>query len=277
MLSINKDACTHCGACRKACPSGAINIKDSIINAQLCIRCFHCIGVCESSAVTLDSLPPIEVVSAFPDKKEMKNLIAQRRTIRHFSSDFPGVELLNSFISDLKYSPSGSNARQLSFSLVTNPGTIKKINDQTINVFRHMLKLFGMRWLKMPLALALGKETYERLCRYYDKFEKGRNGSMIVYNAPAIIVVHSPSKKQSLAATDAAIWLGQASLYAPSMGLGTCINGFIVKAAGKSSALKALLGVPGENMVHAALLIGYPSVRFVNLLPRESPLITLVG
>ena len=126
-------------------------------------------------------------------------------------------------------------------------------------------------------SLMMGKNVFERMNRYRLKFDNSQRSNMIVYNAPALIAVHAPKAKNSLAAMDASIWLGQAVLYAPSLGLGSCINGFIVKAAKRNHRIPALLSVPKDHELLAVLLIGFPANRFVNLVERKEPNITVVS
>lgn len=266
-----------CGLCQKNCPAGAIDLLSYAIDGDLCIECFHCVAVCKCNSVTHHSLPPVEAVEAFPRRYELKNLILQRRSIRHYSKRVPSIQLLESFISDLRYSPTATNAQSLCFSLVTNSDVIQQVNDLTIQTFQKALKPLGNPFLKPLIKMVLGRVGYGRLNRYRLKFTELRNPRMVVYNAPAIIAVHAPKAKNSLAAMDASIWLGQAVLYAPSLGLGTCINGFVVKAAKRNRVIANLMAVPASHELHAVLLIGFPATRFVNLVERKNPSIAVVN
>jgi len=62
---------------------------------------------------------------------------------------------------------------------------------------------------------------------------------------------------------DANIWATYTSIYANTMGLGTCFNGFIVHAMKKKNRLFAELGIPAGHRVYASLLVGYPKVKYV--------------
>lgn len=266
----------NCGLCQKLCPAGAIDLLSFSIDGDLCIGCLHCVAVCRSNSVTHQSLPPVEAVAAFPRRYELKNLILQRRSVRHYASKQPDIDLLKSFISDLRYSPTATNAQSLCFSLVTNPIVIQQVNDLTIQTFQKALKPVGNKLLGPLLKMLMGKGAYGRLNRYRLKFTELKNPRMVVYNAPAIIAVHAPKDKNSLAAMDASIWLGQAVLYAPSFGLGSCINGFVIKAAKRNRKIANLMAVPANHELHAVLLIGFPATRFVNLVERNHPMIVVV-
>ena len=48
---VNAEACTHCGACVKACPTGAIVLGDEChTQAEACIRCCACVKRCPQHA-----------------------------------------------------------------------------------------------------------------------------------------------------------------------------------------------------------------------------------
>lgn len=52
-----QETCTLCGACARACPTGAIEIGDDEVrtDAEKCILCFACVKECPTGARVLDS------------------------------------------------------------------------------------------------------------------------------------------------------------------------------------------------------------------------------
>ncbi len=57
-IGINHDECTLCGACAKACPTGAMRLREPpeffelIFDSNRCIGCMECLAVCPVDAVT---------------------------------------------------------------------------------------------------------------------------------------------------------------------------------------------------------------------------------
>lgn len=53
-ITIDKDACSACGACVDACPVEAITMADvAEVNADECIDCGSCVSVCPTDAISL--------------------------------------------------------------------------------------------------------------------------------------------------------------------------------------------------------------------------------
>lgn len=65
--AIDEKWCTHCGACEKVCPSGAVSGKHS-----LCVRCTACIRACPEGARRLSfrtGIPPLFIGRNMKNKK----------------------------------------------------------------------------------------------------------------------------------------------------------------------------------------------------------------
>lgn len=88
---------------------------------------------------------------------------------------------------------------------------------------------------------------------------------MLTYGAPAALFVHSP-RVSPTPQTDCDNVMYPMVLMAHALGLGTCWNGFLSKAASGFrlrgfTALREMLEVPDHHDVYAAATLGYPRVR----------------
>lgn len=73
---VNAEACTHCGACVKACPTGAIVLGDEChTQAEACIRCCACVKRCPQHARTYHT-PFAQLLSgSFQREKENRIIL----------------------------------------------------------------------------------------------------------------------------------------------------------------------------------------------------------
>jgi hypothetical protein len=91
------------------------------------------------------------------------------------------------------------------------------------------------------------------------------------------MLFHAPVSKYGMAAADAYIWATYTSIFANTLGLGTCFNGFIVTAMKRSKAMRSEFGIPGGHQVYAALLMGHPKIKYTNEAGRESPKVKYIN
>jgi nitroreductase len=104
------------------------------------------------------------------------------------------------------------------------------------------------------------------------EYEEGRD--VITYGAPAAIFVHSP-RVTPTPQTDCDCVMYPMMLMAHALGLGTCWNGYLSKAASgfkldTFTALREMLELPDHHDVYAAATLGFPRVRLHSVPQRES-------
>lgn len=61
----------------------------------------------------------------------------------------------------------------------------------------------------------------------------------------------------------------QMVLMAESLGLGTCFCGFLNSTANSHPELKKMLQIPEKNDVILSFTLGYPSVKYLRMVPRN--------
>ena len=66
-------------------------------------------------------------------------------------------------------------------------------------------------------------------------------------------------------------------LMAETLGLGSCINGFIFFALNHSKELREVLEIPSDHGVHVAFTLGYSDVEFLRLVARNPAKIKWIG
>lgn len=277
MPFIQLEKCTRCLKCVKDCPAKAITIETGEI-ADTCIQCGHCVAICPEMAVRPDfgDVFLLQPYSVTP--KDFRNLTAEIRSCRNFlPKDVPDSVLLQ-LVDNMKHYPSASNARPLQISIVRSKEKVKLLNDLTEDALIRMFSLICSPWISPLIRIFIPSININRIKRYKTSFTEQQkvNDSQICHHAPVVLLFHGQASKTGMAEADANIWATYTSIYANTLGLGTCFNGFIVKAMGKKSKLNHHFKVPANHQVYASLLIGYPKVKYRNEVSRQSPVTALL-
>ncbi|HEY3371859.1 MAG TPA: nitroreductase family protein [Prolixibacteraceae bacterium] len=277
MPVIALEKCTRCLKCVKDCPARAITIETGEI-ADTCIHCGHCVAICPEMAVQPDfgDIYPLQVSSV--TAQEFQNLTAGIRTCRSYQAkEIPDQTLLQ-LVDNMKHYPSASNARPVQVTIVRSPEKVKLLNDLTANALIRMFSFITSPVIGLMIRLFVPSMDILKLKRYKNSFVelKKTNDSLICHHAPAVMLFHGPASKTGMLEVDANIWATYTSIYANTLGLGTCFNGFIVKAMGKNSKQNQKFGLPVNHAVYASLLIGYPKVKYKNESSRKSPEVVLL-
>lgn len=277
MPVIQTEKCTRCLKCERDCPALAITIKTGEI-AETCIHCGHCVAICPEKAVLPDFGEIIPLRGHRVTAEDFSLLTAGIRTCRSYQDKEVPEALLVRLVDNIKHYPSASNARPLQVTVVRSGDKIKRLNSLTEEKLLKMFSLASMFPVSLFLRFFIPAGELRKLKLYKEKFtgQRKTNDSMICHHAPAVILFHGPVTKTGMYEADANIWATYTSLFANTMGLGTCFNGFIVNAMKKKSRQNAELGIPAGHRVYASLLVGYPRVKYVNECSRKSPEINLV-
>jgi ferredoxin len=272
MPVIDLRKCTRCLKCVKDCPSNAITIETGEIS-ETCIHCGHCVAICPEMAVSPDFGDIFPLREKPVTAGNFVDLTAGIRSCRSYlAKDIPD-EMLQQLIENMKHYPSASNARPLQITIVRTAEKVKLLNNLTTDTLIKLFSFITSPFLSPLLAVLAPSLNIKKLKRYKDSFLelKKTNDSLICHHAPVVILFHGPVTKTGMLEADANIWATYTSIYANTMGLGTCFNGFIVKAMGKNSKQNREFGIKASHKVYASLLMGYPKVKYKNEASRKSP------
>ena len=169
-LQIDTTRCVHCGKCAWVCPSeilrqdgkgGEIRVE----HPEECIACGHCVAVCAAEAIQHSSFPagsthPIDY-DHLPSPAQLLALMQARRSNRALTNRPVPHEALARIVEAATLAPTATNARLLSFTVVTDPQKLRAVADFTIQVFDRLANL-----LLNPVVKCLVKpfqpELYEK-------------------------------------------------------------------------------------------------------------------
>ena len=231
-----------------------------------CIACGHCVAVCAAEAIQHSAFPtgsthPIDY-QQLPTSEQLLALMQARRSNRALTNRPVPNEALARIVEAATLAPTATNARLLSFTVVTDPEKLRAVADFTIQVFDKLANL-----LLNPVVKCLVKpfqpELYEKYAPMFvslkEAYAKGEDP--ILRKATALLIIHSP-KSNRFGAEEANLAYQNASLMAESMGVSQIYMGFVLTAIrqAKKGAFSRLLGIDGE--VFALMGLGMPAFRY---------------
>ena len=224
-------------------------------------------------------LPQVEKL---PEPYNFLHLLRRRRSIRVYQDKPVEVEKLKMIMEAGRFAPTGGNRQACEYVVVRN----RKILDRVITLTIHALNEEGKKIrealesqyrLNQPLTEEyLSRQFYPPVWdRIAQKWAEGQD--QLFYRAPTLIVIHLKKGAASTPDIDSALASMQMVLMAETLGMGTCFNGFLVLAIEKSGELKATLGIPDGHEVPVAFTVGYPDVKFLRMVARNSARVKWLG
>lgn len=269
MLRIDEKICVGCGQCASECFYGKIAMEGNKAKMAdfACWNCNHCIGLCPVGAISDDSVDMGQVI---PYRKEtfevpsenLFNMIRFRRSIRMFRPDPVEDDVLLSLLEAGRYSPTGSNRQELSYTVLKK--RLPEIRDMAIETFGALVKRNDLDEISRAFDGNLSyKEFWERNYPAYK--ETGKDA--LFYNAPVVIVVTGP--KDDLSLVDAGIATSNIELLAETKGLGVCYIAFFQTACSINPELEKAIGLAKKEQILAVMAMGYPALQFHRTVPRN--------
>lgn len=267
-LIIDTQKCTRDELCVAVCPMNVIRMNGQgpewiERGEQYCINCGHCVAVCPHGALSLPSMSADQCLSLSSEWRlsppQMEQLLKGRRSIRKFTPQPVKREILSRVFDMASFAPSGKNAQQAQWLVITDAEEVTRLAELTI---KWMRSLVAERSL---LARALGMKG---LISAWDAGD-----DQILRNAPHLILAHAPQKNPS-ALQMCTIALTYVELSAIPFGLGTCWSGYFQFAVAQSSAVQEALMLPEGQQCFGSMMVGYPQLEYQRIPRRNTPQVT---
>ncbi len=280
MIHIDLEKCTLCDLCVLDCPVLVIERKDDTVkatNQDWCINCGHCVAICPVDAVRHDGLDQEQLIPVNRDLKmepePLMHLLRERRSVRQYKEKPVREDLIAQVIEAGRYAPTGINAQNVRWIVITDHELLRRLNELTINYYKRLFTTLSKPVGEMVIRLVAGAKLTDKLKDYLPMLEKFKGKiesgvDRLFYDAPVLIVVHAPSWDTN-SHFNCSVALYNASLQAHTLGLGCCFNGFFEGAVNHSSKIKRILDIPKENRVYAAMTMGWQKAKYYKLVSRE--------
>lgn len=290
MISIDEKRCTLCGLCVPVCGRRILEEGDrgvEVTDPDLCIFCGHCKAVCPTDAPSLSDLDeaefdPILSADKLPDPSEFLRFLRRRRSTRVYKKKPVEIEKLRMILEAGRFAPTGGNRQPCEYIVVRGREILDQacsLTIQTLHRLGESVKEASRRHdqLNEPvpeqfIPIQNYPAVWERMAR---KWEEGID--QLFYHAPALILIHIKQGATTSPDVDTGLSAMHMILMAETLGLGTCLNGFLVSALKLSDELRKVLEIPDDHQVHATFTVGYPDVEFLRVVARNPAKVEWLG
>jgi nitroreductase/NAD-dependent dihydropyrimidine dehydrogenase PreA subunit len=265
IFEVDENTCNRDGLCVESCPSGLILMAENgypvpVPDAEeVCIRCGHCVAVCPTGSlkhriVKTERCLPIDAKLAI-DEKQAAQFLMGRRSIRAFKKKDVPQDDIAKLIETARFAPTGHNAQDVEWLVVTNRDELHRLADLTIDWMRTVIKDNPKLASELLLDRTVGR------------WDQGAD--VILRDAPALIVTHA-AKDNRIAPMNCVIALTYLELTAFSRGMGCCWAGYLRSASANYAPMAEALGLPEGHQCLGAMMLGYPKFKY-KLIPSRKP------
>jgi nitroreductase/Pyruvate/2-oxoacid:ferredoxin oxidoreductase delta subunit len=278
---IDSVCCTGCGACVAICPDQILAADASgrpKIHGERCMLCGHCAALCPERAITVpalvDSLSLISVDERAPGMApaaiapaDLVSLMRRRRSCRRFTAEPVETTMLSDLAKIGTTAPSGTNSQGWSFIILPRRADVERLGRATADFYSRLNKMAANPWYRLASRLFFNDALNRYYRRYYQSIDQALRQwreeriDRLFHGAPAAIIV-TGATTASCPAEDALLATQSILLAAESLGLGTCLIGFVVEAARRDPAIARLLRLGAEERIHAVIACGHPAIAF---------------
>jgi len=253
-FQVDPERCTQCDACVNDCPRGILRRTEGTPEAVAadCLECQHCLAVCPAGAISVFGLNPIDSLplGPIPSRRQMKTFIRGRRSVRRFLDEDIPAALIDELLADLAHAPSGCNARDLTFSVVSGRKSMAALLEKLIQA----------------IETKPGEIQADFVTEAVEAYRK--NGTDPIFEGAPHLLVVSHGEKAVCFREDVVLALAYFELLAQSAGLGTTWCGMVKFIADMVPEVSGWFGLAPDTYFYA-MIFGRPAVRYERTVQRD--------
>jgi len=280
-IEISADRCTRCGRCVATCPRCLLTREGDAIKtvedlSERCIVCGHCVAVCEPDALrhsvlSVDAVPPVG--EAELNDEQLERFLRRRRSIRRFKTTPVEPSKVDRLLDIGRYAPTGKNMQGVHYTVLTGQ-RIRQLEVAAASFYRQLGGRLESAIGRRLVGLFAGAKGLDGLLRGLPDMkrdvERVEGGEpCYCHGAPVVILIHG-EKLYPTMPEDCCFASYHLILAAETLGLGTCLIGYITSAATRSKAIREAVELPADHQIYSTLAVGYSAERFFRLIPRRA-------
>ena len=260
LLTVNQDKCLRCGICVDCCPSCILSMGENGPKCNFdrgCMSCGQCVAICPVGALDNKYTPLAKqrpITMPVLDSATAYEFLRMRRSVRNFKQQPPTDEELTKLLDIARYAPTAGNSQGMYYIVIRDKEKIQAIADAVAN------------WMEDEVAAGTeNKRYFMTVLRAY----RERGQDIIARHAPCLIFALARRLNITGVSNAEQSW-AYAELFAPTIGLGTTIAGFIQSCgiAGYQPLLD-LIEIPPKHKVVGTLMVGYPKYKYQRMPERQ--------
>ena len=283
-ISIDVENCTKCKECVKDCVANLFSFDQGFLRLdesfeEVCIECGHCEAVCPVNVIQLkfhkeEELERSSIREEFPPYSSFLKLVLNRRSIRRFKEKAIPKVLLEKLLKIGKYSPTGGNSQNVSYTVVQDKEIVSAISKHITSKVTKLVNMLenpqGQELLKKRLSDEEIKLALENLPKSKRKLEMVKQGIDFWCWNGELIFIHGDKTIGGIP-SNTALAAANIMLAAETLGLGACSLGYLTYFMNESQTIRKLIKIPPNHVVGYSLTMGYPDVKYKRI-PARKPL-----
>jgi nitroreductase len=254
---------------------GFLRLNDSF--EEVCIECGHCEAVCPVNVIKLkfheeEELEQSSIGEEFPSYDSFLKLVLNRRSIRRFKEKAIPKDLLEKLLKIGRYSPTGSNTENVSYTVVQDKEIVsaisKHITAKVTKLVNALENPQSRELLKKRLSDEEIKLALENLPKSKRKLDMIKQGIDFWCWSGELIVIHGDKTVGGIP-SNTALAAANIMLAAETLGLGACSLGYLTYFINESRTIRELIKIPPDHVVGYSLTMGYPDVKYKHIPARK--------
>ncbi|MFH1808744.1 MAG: nitroreductase family protein [Pseudomonadota bacterium] len=281
---VDASRCKGDGICVEVCPKLCLELHDGAVRtredrAGYCIACGQCVAVCPNMALALDGVEagtfePV-VTWNFSDQ-DLFHFLAARRSVRAFKDKPVERALIDRVLEGAALAPPSFPPHSVEILVLDGKEDIARLGRELVDGYGKLQALFHNPIARGVIRLKRGAETMHALKSHVLEVVQEKNAifaatgeDRYLSGAPVLMLFHAC--RWSTAYTENALLVAShAMLAAHALGLGATLLSIVPPLINNmGEAIRPRLGLPDDNRVVIAMILGHPKYKFRQAIRRS--------